>query len=177
MHYRALIIIPKKIYEKGDKAITRYIEDKMAPYDENLEVDPYIIYTKAELQNLFEDFKKNPEREKYNYSIETFCSEWHGYELDEHGNAISTHNPEGFWDWYVVGGRWDGELTGNCDETNSIKNNSTSVYALSQKYVDTKEEYEIILCDVLNIPDNKTQYKRTLDRYIDDYVVAIDYHD
>lgn len=30
-------------------------------------------------------------------------------DLDEQGNAYSTYNPDSIWDWWVVGGRWDGE--------------------------------------------------------------------
>ena len=33
-----------------------------------------------------------------------------GYELDEHGNLLSTYNPNAKWDWYCVGGRWNGFL-------------------------------------------------------------------
>lgn len=28
--------------------------------------------------------------------------------LDEDGNVISTRNPNGYWDWYSIGGRWSG---------------------------------------------------------------------
>lgn len=33
-----------------------------------------------------------------------------GYELDEDENLISTYNPNSKWDWYCVGGRWNGFL-------------------------------------------------------------------
>lgn len=37
------------------------------------------------------------------------CDECHGT-----GTRMSTYNPESKWDWYVIGGRWDGYIT---DET------------------------------------------------------------
>jgi len=30
------------------------------------------------------------------------------YEIDSEGNELSTYNPNAKWDWYQVGGRWDG---------------------------------------------------------------------
>lgn len=30
--------------------------------------------------------------------------------VDEEGNILSTYNPESKWDWYSIGGRWNGEL-------------------------------------------------------------------
>ena len=30
--------------------------------------------------------------------------------IDEEGNILSTYNPDSKWDWYIVGGRWAGEL-------------------------------------------------------------------
>lgn len=32
------------------------------------------------------------------------------HELDSEGNQLSTNNPNSKWDWYQVGGRWDGFL-------------------------------------------------------------------
>ena len=32
------------------------------------------------------------------------------YELDENENLLSTYNPNAKWDWYCVGGRWNGFL-------------------------------------------------------------------
>lgn len=37
-------------------------------------------------------------------------AEWHGGEV-KNGDTVITHcNPDAVWDWYVVGGRWSGEL-------------------------------------------------------------------
>ena len=34
----------------------------------------------------------------------------YGREINEDGDLISTYNPDSKWDWYEVGGRWEGEL-------------------------------------------------------------------
>ena len=40
--------------------------------------------------------------------------------IDDDGNLLSTYNPNSKWDWYSVGGRWDGNLVTKdetkCDE-------------------------------------------------------------
>ena len=62
------------------------IEVKLAPYDENLEVSPYIWQAKAELEKELA-------------------------EIDQEGNTITTYNPNSKWDYYSIGGRWRGCLT------------------------------------------------------------------
>lgn len=42
----------------------------------------------------------------YQYAIKGYEDS----EIDDQGNAISTYNPNSKWDWWVVGGRWSGEL-------------------------------------------------------------------
>jgi hypothetical protein len=42
--------------------------------------------------------------------------EWNGSEggVDQRGLfALRTHDPNAKWDWYEIGGRWDGQLPGN----------------------------------------------------------------
>lgn len=43
----------------------------------------------------------------YKYEVEHY---YEGSELDAEGNMLSTYNPNSKWDWWVVGGRWSGEL-------------------------------------------------------------------
>ncbi|MDR1558698.1 MAG: hypothetical protein LBS84_03175 [Clostridiales bacterium] len=52
--------------------------------------------------------------ERLEWTDEQFYQEAiHGYEpeeLTEDGGVLSTHNPKSKWDWYEVGGRWQGSL-------------------------------------------------------------------
>ena len=113
-----------------------YWESNLDRYDENMEVEPYIRYTKDEVidevkrrhvQNyeyaLEALKKKDLDSESYEYfqkvldkglfiSYEDAWEEakkW-GYEIDSDENLLSTYNPDSKWDWWVVGGRWSGYL-------------------------------------------------------------------
>lgn len=91
------------------------IEDLLEPFDENLEVEPYVRFTKEEILKeideqcaIDEDFAKTMQ----GLSDQEKISEWRGYELfDKNGNPLSTYNPNSKWDWYSIGGRWSGFLT------------------------------------------------------------------
>lgn len=124
------------------------LEELMAPYDENMEVAPYVRRTKAEIiarkreeaAHVAHDIKvANSVRDEAEYQCAEGVRYRYGYvtsdegracaalvgksddevfeaakedygNLDEDGNYVSTYNPDSKWDWYEVGGRWDGSL-------------------------------------------------------------------
>jgi hypothetical protein len=114
-----------------------YWEDNLEKYNENIRVEPYIEYTKEEAidevkLNHAHNYEKaleilsDPEisseiRLRSEKIIESglFISwedawkeakEW-GYVVDEENECLlSTYNPDSKWDWYIIGGRWDGYL-------------------------------------------------------------------
>ena len=120
------------------------IDTLLAPYDENIVVEPYVEYTKeeaiAKAREEIEDYKngpyaeyiKNPEEyeKRYNRSrIEYMKNEfpkkinwtddqcyddikkdYYSDMIDKDGNLLSRYNPKSKWDWYEVGGRWDGGI-------------------------------------------------------------------
>jgi hypothetical protein len=99
------------------------IEGALAPYDENLEVTPYIHTTKEELEierkEMIEEAKNPPEGTSIDYSVYKdgmslveFVRQYHEQELDKDGNMLTTYNPSSKWDWYEIGGRWKGMLLG-----------------------------------------------------------------
>ena len=88
------------------------------PFDENLEVEPYIEYNfeevKEELDGVDEDnLKKIFEQKDIKGLI--LWNELHNYyyEIDENGNALSTYNPNSKWDFWLIGGRWSRIMNGN----------------------------------------------------------------
>lgn len=104
------------------------IEEKLAPYDENIRVEPYIDIKRKEVlkkkkeierevnkasekeskeKSYLQDYK-NGKIEKM--SLEEFAKSWYGQELDEEGNLLTTYNPDSKWDRHEIGGRWSGEL-------------------------------------------------------------------
>ena len=114
-----------------------YWQENLEKYDENIRVEPYVEYTKEEAidevkLNHAHNYEKaleilsDPEissevRLRNEKIIESglFISwedawkeakEW-GYVVDEENECLlSTYNPDSKWDWYIVGGRWDGYL-------------------------------------------------------------------
>lgn len=89
------------------------IEEKLAPY-KNIDVPPYIKVPKARVIAT----RKRLEMKDYEtrskilpMSHNEFVEYWYGEEnVDEHGNVMSTYNPDSKWDWYQLGGRWQGKF-------------------------------------------------------------------
>lgn len=54
-------------------------------------------------------------------TIEEYAEGYHGYKKNEEGNYGYLHNPNAQWDWYEMGGRWDGFfLNSNGEEVNQV---------------------------------------------------------
>ena len=73
----------------------------------------------AEKEDLYGNYARMRERLPYGYgSIDLTDKETlfkrvkkeYGRELNEDGDLLSTYNPDSKWDWYSIGGRWEGEL-------------------------------------------------------------------
>jgi hypothetical protein len=102
------------------------VDELLAPYDENLEVEPYVAKTReealteiAQYEDKYPELKTKTDEEKMSY--------WFGYNLfDESGNPMTTYNQNSKWDWYSVGGRFPGKLkakSGNHGEGSSFHDN------------------------------------------------------
>lgn len=136
-------------------------ESNLDQYDENMEVEPYIRYTKDEAidevkrrhaqsyENALEALKKkNLNSESYEYfqkivdkglfiSWEDAWEEakkW-GYEIDSDENLLSTYNPDSKWDWYSVGGRWDGFLHYKDADPGFEETNVAYIHELDMNYL------------------------------------------
>ena len=82
----------------------------LAPYNENLEVEPYLKYRYDEaIKKAKEEYGYRHRSNKELFKI--FADEY-GL-IDINGDLYSTYNPNSKWDWYLIGGRFsDGlELT------------------------------------------------------------------
>lgn len=107
------------------------IPELLAPYNENLEVEPYVWRTKSEMikdaKDRVKDYYKDPKwydddefRKKYIKPFLNAKTDEEFYnaerndlddrEFDEDGNELNTYNPKSKWDWYSIGGRWGGML-------------------------------------------------------------------
>lgn len=101
-HYTVLVI-----HKENQK-----IEELLAPYDENLEVEPYLKYTVDEaLDHINEEYVpyNNCLKDYADRQLIDWLAENEGL-LIKQGGLYSTYNPKSKWDWYQVGGRFSGEL-------------------------------------------------------------------
>lgn len=108
------------------------VEAQLATFDENREVSPYFVAMSAAAQERvrkqFAEAEQTPPT-----AMEMALS----HEEDEYGERkegravvidgvpgmMSTSNPDGHWDWWVVGGRWAGFFP--------VKDGATGLYSVS----------------------------------------------
>jgi len=132
-HFTVGIIVPEDELPRIQDFITR----QMDPYFEHSEVEPYVSYSikqaRAEIERDIGRLKRIIERRDPEYNLDK-CREIvarlrgttpeekyreyvaHHETFNSQGEPLSTYNPDSKWDWYVIGGRWDGWITGK--ETN-----------------------------------------------------------
>lgn len=206
-HFVVLIVIPHYIYVQGAEAIQKYIDDVLEKYDENKEMPRYIEKSKDDLLDEFEEFKKSENGKKHQFNdVNDYAEKWHGYSLDENGNVVSTYNKDALYDWYEIGGRWDGCLTNNCQYSDggynydkkhhTLDNNMISVKQLLENYnKDKSDNLHNVVIDKSGFlqrdrqfgwfgtytekcDENKWKqtYEKILEESKDDYVVNLDCH-
>lgn len=87
------------------------IEDLLAPYNEDLEVEPYVKYTRTQAINKMRKDCPSLYKDKSEDEIFQNACDWFGCTLDDDDNLLSTYNPHSKWDWWQVGGRFSGMLS------------------------------------------------------------------
>lgn len=106
-HFSVVVLMP---------AATQDVESELArllaPYDENIDVAPYHKHLGNEGRAQMEKHYGT----KDTATLVEKMTEWNGAEggIDPDMGLyyISTYNPASKWDWYRVGGRWDGQMLG-----------------------------------------------------------------
>lgn len=96
-------------------------EAMLQPYDENLTVEPRIDATPDEWIPQEREWRASYAAKFNNEAAERYARqtklddeefarsiiEEGDYDYDDDGNRITTCNPDGMWDWYIPGGRWE----------------------------------------------------------------------
>jgi hypothetical protein len=129
IHFTVGIIVPP-----DERQVESFIAEQMEPYCEHSEVEPYVSYSPEEaagdIQRDIERLEQVLRRRDPDYNLdkcrdllaklrrttpEEKYAEYVRFheDFDGQGRPISTYNPDSKWDWYRVGGRWDGWITGN----------------------------------------------------------------
>ena len=135
-HYTVAVIT------RTDPSQSMELENLLAPFDENIETEPYIYRTREQIVNDAKEIKegwierltqKDISKEdliayltepRYKSVRELLNAEtdedFYNHEVSEsmvgeNGNEYSTYNPNSKWDWWEVGGRWSGSLLSKVD--------------------------------------------------------------
>lgn len=175
-HYTVGVIIKEKDIKNLEKtenmvfedAVIRLVSDAMEPFDENMPGEPVLAMTLKELQEKLDEIKNYEGEEEFylnikekyqNFTLQEFCEIYYAYTFREDG-AYSTYNENSKWDWYVIGGRWNGCLPikgeEQCSEERSsydddVPNNCCKIKdielrreATEKEIAEMKEQYEKI---------------------------------
>ncbi|MBQ8997106.1 MAG: hypothetical protein IJ086_00270 [Clostridium sp.] len=147
-HYTVGVIIPKEFKEEELRGA---VEGALEPFDENLEVEEYVAYTKEEIECDYEQYAKRMiENKEEPVSYQEFAEDYTSRGLDDEGNALSIYNPDSKWDWYVIGGRWNNEIetkSGKKVNYARIKDIKFEVELTEEELAQAKEHYSKLISE------------------------------
>ena len=156
-HYTVGIIIPPE--ELSD--IHSFVEQQLAPFDEDIKVAPYVCYTlekaKLALESEIRHFTRIIESHNEAFDVKRCQQALDELELmtpeqryaeylrghthfNAKGEPLSRYNPAGKWDWYVIGGRWNGWLHDRDCKSSKLNDNVATV-----EHVIARERYPFAL--------------------------------
>lgn len=102
-HFTVAVVVPKDEVVR----LKEYLDEVMAPYDEQLECPPVKTYISGEdLEMMVSHYGTG--------DLKVLASKMEDWNNTEGGSDINglyhlvTRNPEGYWDWFAIGGRWRG---------------------------------------------------------------------
>lgn len=181
MHFLIYLVLPQEVYSGGSIIVEYYIKKILEKYHTEYMELSYILYTKDDIKELSIKESKSIEE-----CINNLLDDSSDSYLDKKGNIISTRTKNPYYDWYEIGGRWNGELNkikiaqeDNKDDNKEdlkslILNNSCKINTLLKQKLNT-----VTICDKNGIIHTRSNEKYTYDilkEYLDDYVIAIDCH-
>ena len=118
------------------------IDELLAPYDENLKVEPYVDFTREEAIQFARDNYKDCK-----YATDDKC--WkrmaNGRDTDDDGNILTTYNPDSKWDWYQEGGRFSGLLKVDGEEMDEARVGDIDFSMDMEVYNDALRFWDVIV--------------------------------
>jgi hypothetical protein len=141
-HFTVGIIAPQ-----GVPDVESFIARQMDPYYEHTDAEPCVCYSveqaAADIANAIhrleliisrneplydiakcrenlEQLRRTTPEQKYADRIK------HHEHFNARGEPISTYNPDSKWDWYVIGGRWDGWINDKETSAESATDNTAT---------------------------------------------------
>jgi hypothetical protein len=187
MHFFTLVLIPADTPD-----IKTSVETLLETFNYEKRVEAYKAYMAGERLQRMAKFYKLPETDLP--ALATHLKSYCGAEesgIDEGGLFyISTINPQGTWDWWAIGGRWNGVIQGaTCPinlgpEDDKLRHNICRVSELPQgigaSYVVTPDGQLYKEKWWPENDENRQQWQKTfrelLERYRDCLAVGVDCH-
>jgi hypothetical protein len=141
-HFTVGIIVPQDVPD-----VEGFITCVMEPYREHSDAEPHVCYSleqaAADIANTIHRLELIIERNEPSYDIakcrenveklrrmtpqEKFDERLRFQEqFNDEGEPISTYNPDSKWDWYVIGGRWDGWINDKDTSRESVPDNTAT---------------------------------------------------
>lgn len=96
------------------------IDEILAPYDEELDCDERLEYSKEEAIRYARENYTEMEG-KSDEECWEFMAAMPGYTSDTQGNIYVKYNELAKWDWYEIGGRWENYLRVNGERADSAR--------------------------------------------------------
>jgi hypothetical protein len=167
MHFSVIVVV-----RPGET-----VEGNLAPFDENLKVPEYLVNVvsendKQEFINYYN--RKGDPRQDFEAMYKSHGKAWNYNQWkvdpeDGQWKEYSTYNPYSQWDWYELGGRWNGKFIvegekSNAAEISEIKNlKDLTAYAVlvDGKYF-TLEAGETVFDFVKDLPKDVELYNMDL---------------
>lgn len=114
--------------DKSPEEVKKYVRERVESMKQYIEIhqyedDKYTQNRVIDLRNFLSRYNNFESDEDYQRYAE------HIFTLDDQGNSLSTYNPESKWDWYEIGGRWNGEIlhAGEYDTNQATKDDLTKI--------------------------------------------------
>lgn len=121
MHSCIYVLIDGKTHN-----IESLVDQALAPFNEELKVSPYKQHFSRAGVRMMAEHYKIPETDLH--QLASKMQDWARCPggVDQAGLfAIWTCNPDGKWDWYEIGGRWDGLITGRKRPSSDVLRNNS----------------------------------------------------
>jgi len=178
------IITKQEHINNSKKSIREYKNTIYKKYLDNPKEYVDKCFNKYHIKYLQEEFPlklKWTDEEHYQKIIEYYNQD----QINKDGSTNEIYNPNSKWDWYTIGGRWDGLIktkTNKQVNTAILKNinieNSgfpTYAYILNGKWVEKREMGWFDMSDVKYIEEKewKTHFIQTLKSLPQDTIVTI----
>src|SRR5262249_37176096 len=150
-HFFTVVIVPGTT---APDQIEDTVSRLLAPYDENLRVHPHKVHLNHKsIERMASHYKKSPQDLT---ELARSINDWTGDEggVDEQGlYHLSTHNPQPKWDWWVIGGRWNGVIRDHPKGDGTGFNFGEQYHQLEENMLPVKSLDHKLTCFALVTPD------------------------